>query len=122
MTEDPTIFNVILLVCLVFGIRPIKYLRWIFWKKRAKAAISNGQVAQCRICKDNIFPGQKVVRTHDREKDAEEECLAHVSAPNGYFFFGGHFSMRSRFVVCAIPAKKQQGLGTWDGNRFVPAD
>lgn len=86
--------------------RIITYFKWLSWKKKAKLAIFNMQTAKCHFCKDNIFPGQRVIQI-DKDK------LVHV---------GYHFSLKSRYKICALFHYGQQGLGTWDGHQFLPAD
>ncbi len=121
MAGASVLLGVTLVVWFIFCVvRPLEYLRWLSWKKRARLAISNKQTSQCRICRDYIFPGEIVVKVE--EEGTNGGFLVHVDKLSTPFNSGGSFSIKSRYRVCAILVESQQGLGTWDGSHFLPAD
>lgn len=100
-------------------IRPISYVRWILWRKRAKLSISNQQTTKCRICHEHIFPNQQVVKVQ-YENTHPGEFLVHIAIAPTLVTLGGQFSLKTRYQTCALLFDGQKNLGIWDGFKFIP--
>lgn len=84
------LFGLTIFLWFVFSvIRPISYIKWLSWKKKARLAISNQQTTHCRICHDHIFPGERVVR--NQIEVTPGGFLVHIDIPHTIFSLGGSF-------------------------------
>jgi len=83
----------------------LKYIRWLFWKRRAKRAIGKGLTTRCILCDDFIFPGQFVA-----------VCAGEIEENDRLVHAGFHFTLRAQNFFCETATV---GIGWWNGKRVV---
>ena len=82
-----------------------EFIRYFFWKVKAKRAIKDKRVTTCTYCREYIFPGDLVIDGTNRNGDP---ILVHA---------GFHHSLKSRAVFCETGTVAN---GVWEGYGVRP--